>query len=235
MTTIDATAAELPAPSTPPTAARRRIELLVGGVAFAAYARTLLFGFVYDDTTVIRSNPQIQSWSAMWHALAQPYWGAHRAGSGLYRPLFVSTLGALWNGTNHAPIWFHLFAVLLHVAATIAVLRLASRAVERTPAVIGALWFAVQPVHVEAIASVANTSEIIVALLALSLAWLTVGADGSRVVGWRCAAAPWIDVTNGDLSAVMPAAFAQYAVSLTSDGDVPTALDSFELQYVTAN
>jgi hypothetical protein len=88
----------------------------------------------------------------------------------LYRPAFVSIIGVLWNGTNHLPLWFHLFAVLLHVAASVVVFRLAARAAGAAPAAIGALWFAVQPVHVEAIASVANSSEIIVALLALALA-----------------------------------------------------------------
>ena len=163
-------------PIAPPATARRGLELLVGGAAFVAYARTLTFGFVYDDTTVIRSNPQIQGWSALLHALVQPYWGTDGAGSGLYRPLFVSTIGVLWNGITHAPLLFHLFAVLLHIAASVALFRLATRAAGRGPAAIGALWFAVQPVHVEAIASVANSSEIIVALLAL----------GTRVDGRSC-------------------------------------------------
>jgi len=173
----------------PPATARRRLELLVGGAAFIAYARSLTFGFIYDDTTVVRSNPQIQSWSAVLHAFAQPYWGTDRASSGLYRPLFVSTLGVLWNGTNHAPLWFHLFAVLLHVAASVAVFRLAARAAGNSAAAIGALWFAVQPVHVEAIASVANTSEIIVALFALGLASMAGRAesmtDARKPLSWR--------------------------------------------------
>jgi len=50
-----------------------------------------------------------------------------------------------------------------------------------------------------------------------------------------CTSAPWIDVTGGDLSSVSPAPFAQYAVSLTSDGDVPTALDAFTLTYSSRN
>jgi hypothetical protein len=168
--------------------------LLVGGAAFVAYARTLLFGFVYDDTTVIRFNPQLQSWPAVAHALTQPYWGANGAASGLYRPLFVSVLGVLWNATNRAPIWFHLLAVGLHVVASIAVWRLARRAVGNWPAAIGALWFAVQPVHVEAIASVANSSEIMVALCAMLVASSFGRAiDESRTtVGWSSAIVPGV-------------------------------------------
>ena len=175
--------------SAPSATARRWFELLVGGAAFVAYARSLLFGFILDDTTIIRSNPQIQSWSAVLRAFVQPYWGTNGASSGLYRPLFVSVIGALWNTAGHFPFWFHLFAVVMHVAASIMVLRLASRAVAATPAAVGALWFAVQPVHVEAIASVANSSEILVALLALGLASIVWRAGRSRYADlhWRWA------------------------------------------------
>ncbi|HEY4304763.1 MAG TPA: hypothetical protein VGM82_09870 [Gemmatimonadaceae bacterium] len=184
MTTIDARSTT----SAPSATARRWFELLVGGAAFVAYARSLTFGFIYDDTTVIRSNPQIQRWSSVLHALAQPYWGAGGEASGLYRPAFVALIGTLWNATNHLPLWFHLFAVLLHVAASIAVFRIASYAVGKWPAVIGALWFAVQPVHVEAIASVANSSEIMVALLALALAGMVWRRAQSAVeLSWRWA------------------------------------------------
>ena len=109
------------------------------------------------------------------------------AASGLYRPLFVSVLGILWNTIGHLPLWFRLFAVALHVVAAIGVFRLAALAVGAMPAAIGALWFAVQPVHIEAIASVANSSEILVALLALALASMVwrAGRSPHRELNWR--------------------------------------------------
>ncbi len=46
-----------------------------------------------------------------------------------------------------------------------------------------------------------------------------------------CASEPWTDVVNGSVPAVTARPFSQYAVAITTDGDVPTALDWFELIY----
>lgn len=46
-----------------------------------------------------------------------------------------------------------------------------------------------------------------------------------------CAAEPWADVTNGSVPAIVPRRFAQYAVGIATNGDVPTAFDSFDLTY----
>jgi hypothetical protein len=48
-----------------------------------------------------------------------------------------------------------------------------------------------------------------------------------------CATEPWIDVADAAVPAVPARRFAQYAVELTSDGDVPSALDWIEINYST--
>jgi hypothetical protein len=61
------------------------------------------------------------------------------------------------------------------------VFRLLARGVSVIAAAIGAAWFAVHPIHVEAIASVANSSEILVALFTGALALIvarTTANDG---------------------------------------------------------
>ena len=50
----------------------------------------------------------------------------------------------------------------------------AARSVGRFTAAIGALWFATHPLHVEAVASVANTAELLVAGCTIALTWLLV-------------------------------------------------------------
>jgi hypothetical protein len=78
---------------------------------------------------------------------------------------------------------------VLHALATVIVFRLLARGVSVGAAAIGAAWFAVHPVHVEAIASIANGSEIVVTLftglLALRLARST--ADDAKPT-WSSAA-----------------------------------------------
>ncbi|HEY5927281.1 MAG TPA: PA14 domain-containing protein, partial [Kofleriaceae bacterium] len=46
-----------------------------------------------------------------------------------------------------------------------------------------------------------------------------------------CASEPWVDVAYGTLPSAPTRRFAQYAVEMTSDGDIATGLDSIELSY----
>ncbi len=49
-----------------------------------------------------------------------------------------------------------------------------------------------------------------------------------------CAAEPWTDVAADSVPDVPPRAFAQYGATITTNGDIPTALDAVELHYVLA-
>jgi hypothetical protein len=46
-----------------------------------------------------------------------------------------------------------------------------------------------------------------------------------------CASEPWTKLEQDAAPSVMPRRFAQYAVEMMTDGDVPSALDAIELQY----
>ena len=52
-----------------------------------------------------------------------------------------------------------------------------------------------------------------------------------RTCDAACSTEPWTDVENGAVPQVEAKQFAQYAVDFTSNGDTPTAFDSFELSY----
>lgn len=52
-----------------------------------------------------------------------------------------------------------------------------------------------------------------------------------RTCDVACTTEPWLDVSKGAVPAATAKQFAQYAVDFTSDGNVPTAFDSFELSY----
>ena len=175
----------------------RRLErwlvALLVVVAVASFARTLLYGYILDDTSIIRGNPIVQSWAGVVAALTHPFWkedGPSR--SGLYRPLIIAIFTVIWNAGHKFAVWFHLFAVGLHAGATWLVWRLLRRGVGRWPALAAALWFAVHPVHVEAVASIANSSEVLVftwtALLALLLGRANERAARESAIPWPAAA-----------------------------------------------
>lgn len=128
---------------------------------------TLRATFVYDDTSLIRANDRLHAWAAVWRAWGWEYWP--HGGSGLYRPLHVSALAVLWNAGGGRPLPFHLYALALHALAAWMLWRLLARAVSLPAAFAAALWFAVHPLHVEVVASVSNSSDLLVMLFTLLL------------------------------------------------------------------
>ena len=151
----------------------RRTRLAAAAIVLCAILPvlpTLRAAFVYDDTTIIRDNPVLRGWSALLHVWSSPYWsGDGGEALGLYRPVQQALLALVWNLGHGSALLFHLYAILLAAATAIAVWYVLRRGVGWMPAVIAAAWFASHPLHIEAIASVANTSELIVALSTIGL------------------------------------------------------------------
>jgi tetratricopeptide (TPR) repeat protein len=167
----------------------RLILLALLCAAIAPYVQSLTFGYVMDDTTAIRANPDMNGWDSLLTVWTHPYGGEGSPFFGLYRPLTMFIFAFVWNAGGHWALWFHVVAILLHSIATLLVYRMVGSISGRLPAILGALWFAVHPVHVEAVANVANSSEVLVAiwtcLLALHLARAN---EAASEVSWATAA-----------------------------------------------
>ncbi len=139
--------------------------LVLLALAITPLLPTLRAAFVYDDTTIIRDNLLLRGWGALSRAWSQPYWPSDGVDAlGLYRPLHIALLATVWNATGGSALWFHLYALALAALATAAVWWMVRRGVGAAAALVAAAWFATHPLHVEAVASVANTSELIVML-----------------------------------------------------------------------
>jgi len=154
---------------------------LVALAAVVPFLPTLRAGFIYDDTTIVRDNALLRGWSALTRVWSAPYWPTVGNDVGLYRPIHVALLAALWNFGTGSPRLFHLYAIALHLIVAVVLWRLLGVAVGRVAAIVGALWFATHALHVETVASVANSSELLVALFTMALAAVIVRAE--RVEG----------------------------------------------------
>ena len=158
--------------------------------ALAPFLQTLAFGYVLDDTYAIRGNPTLEGWSSLGRVWLEQFGGNGGPFFGLYRPLTATLFALVWNAGGKWPLWFHMVAVLLHVIATLFVWRLLRRAVAGWPAFLSALWFAVHPVHVEAVANITNTSEVLVTIWTIVLAlYLARRVESESVLSWRSALA----------------------------------------------
>ncbi|HKH94675.1 MAG TPA: hypothetical protein VKA54_22905 [Gemmatimonadaceae bacterium] len=162
------------------------VAWLVALVATLPLLPTLRAGFVYDDTTIIRDNVLLRGWSALGRVWSAPYWPTTGVDvSGLYRPLHVALLAVVWNAGGGSPRPFHVYSLALYVLVVLAVWRLLRAGVGVLSATLGALWFATHPLHVEAVASVANSAELLVVGLTIALAWLLSRVSSATVVARR--------------------------------------------------
>lgn len=173
-------------------ATRRTMATLLVAAAIVPFASALRFRFIMDDTWIFNGNTAIHGWSSLLTLWGQPYLAASQtAHAGLYRPLLMVTLAFIWNAGLRAPFWFHLYVIAMHAVATSLVWRVLRRATTPGAALIAALWFAVHPLHIEAVANIANSSEVLVTVATLMLVLHVARVDWSlsanRRVSWSAA------------------------------------------------
>lgn len=168
------------------TAERVALFLVILAAALP-YLASLTFGFVYDDLGVIVEVPSRHTWMGVLQAWVQSYWGNPE--TGLYRPVAQFLYALLWNLGGGKPWLFHLYAIAIHVGTSLGVWWLLGRATNRWAAFFGALLFAVDPVHVEAVANIVNSSEVLVALFGIACIGIVIRASArcepGSAIGWR--------------------------------------------------
>jgi len=147
--------------------------------AILPYLTTLSYGFVYDDDVQVAAMPALKPWHMLPGYFLHPIPGftAH-----YYRPLFF-----LWLQMNRS-IWgsrtwgWHLGSVLMHAGASLLVLAVLRRYIANINwAALGALIFAVHPVHVESVAWISGSTDPLmsVGLLGSLLLWMKSRVDPS--------------------------------------------------------
>lgn len=159
-----------------------RAAFLVLVVAMGAYANSLGNGFAYDDTHIVERNPVVTT-PMLQEALLGRYWPSAREGSGLYRPVVVTSLALEWQAFGGSPLVFHLDNVIAHALVSLVVMIFLTNFVGTAAALGGALLFAVHPVHVEAVANIVGRSEVYAAAAVLFACHLYLSGDNWE--GWR--------------------------------------------------
>lgn len=159
----------------------RRSYWIVFAAALAAHLTSLFNGFADDDPLVIPLNSVVTH--GRWgQALLGPYWHVAGASARLYRPVTIGSFTLEWRLWGGSPLGYHAVNLLIHGVVAVLVLALLRRMVPALPALAGALWFALQPVHVEAVANVVGRSELYAAVFFLGACLLYL--DGVAWEGW---------------------------------------------------
>lgn len=177
--------------------------------AFLAVVTAVLYGsamdgeLVYDDLTLVDQSPATQSFGAAYDRAMEPLYAFSNPGAevqrGLWRPLTTFTLAAgrtlsdVFAGdqptASDRAFGFHLVSLLLHIAASCLLYRLAVRLIRSRAEVsagraecagaAAALLFAVHPTQVESVAWISAVNDPLWASLALA-ALLRYDAAGAR-------------------------------------------------------
>ena len=141
---------------------------LVGATACAVYAITLGGTFIYDDVAHVVKNPKLTAGNPFWLILTTRY---NDGEDNLYRP--IVSLSFLIQYRLHGTLaWpYHLVNLLLHAWVSMGVALLAFRISSvatagnaAAVALLSGLYFAVHPIHVEAVAGIVGRAELLCTL-----------------------------------------------------------------------
>lgn len=174
---------------------QRFLLALVLAATLVFYLGTLQYDFVYDDHEQIVENPYLRSWRYLPTFLTESLWQQFSPlPSSYYRPLFQAWLGFEYTVFGLRAWGWHLTSVLLHVAVTFLVYRLARRLLrDDWVALFAAAVFGLHPVHTEAVAWVSAVPEPLLAvfLIAAFLAYLNGRVATPNRRAWLGASLLW--------------------------------------------
>jgi len=187
-------------PAAPAPRRRTALALVAVAAAVAAYANTLLGGFVYDDRFQVVENPWLRGFGNVPRAFGTNVWAFEGGVSNYYRPLMHVSYILTYAVAGLRPWAFHAVNVLLHAAVTALAFLAARRCLEESGAeargadygaFAAALLFATHPIHTEVVAWVACVPDLLLGLLALLAIllhrrpspWARAGAVGSVFAG----------------------------------------------------
>jgi len=137
-------------------------------VAFAVYANTIGSDFIWDDEYLILNNSQIKSFSHLGNVFKTYVGYGSENINTFYRPIQELSNMIDYFLWGLEPFGFHLTNVILHSLVAVMVFIFIFNITGNTPAsFIAALFYAVHPVHTEAVAYIAGRADSLYSLFML--------------------------------------------------------------------
>jgi hypothetical protein len=158
-----------------------RWRLGVPLIVALAFLPGLLGGFVYDDIALIRDNPRAHGLGHVVEAFTSSFWQAADSAR-YYRPLVTLSYLQDWSLGGGEAWTFHLTNVLLHMAASMLALSVATRWTgSRAAGILVALLVAVHPSRSQSVLWISGRPDLLMTCFALGCVELAHrGAMASR-------------------------------------------------------
>src|SRR5262245_41006222 len=169
----------------------RRALLAVVGAAVLAGLPSLLPGFIHDDHRIIEQNELIRDPRRIPEILTRGYWTVDaNAVPNLYRPVTILSFAANYAIGGLRPAGYRAVDLALHALAAALVFLLGRRVLGAVtpsggPALFSGLFFALHPVHTEALGLVVGRSDLLAAVGTLGSVLLFIGARDREASGDR--------------------------------------------------
>lgn len=143
-------------------------HLIVVAVALGVYSNTLANDWVLDDFPQILDNPWIKSVRHLKDIFTQNAWAFDARDSSYYRPMIQVIYMLTYYIFGLRPWAFHLVNMLFHAGVCLLVFLTVSRLLRESidaragvfPALVGAILFAVHPIHTEVVAPVMGMHDL---------------------------------------------------------------------------
>jgi Flp pilus assembly protein TadD len=146
------------------------------------YGRSVGYGFCYDDLHSVAHNPHLRDLRQVPAFFVDPSLFSADPHQAMYRPVLLLTYALDWQVGGPGAAVFHLTNVLLHALTAALVALLAGRLLGLAAAWWAGLWFAVQPLNVEAANYISSRSDTLMTALVLGacLAYLRYRESGQQ-------------------------------------------------------
>jgi tetratricopeptide (TPR) repeat protein len=155
---------------------RRMQFLLVAVLSVLPYLPSLNFGFVYDDDAQVLQNPLLSSWHSLPTFFTHQSWSFlySAARADYYRPVLLMWLALNRHLFGLHPAGWHFASLCLHGAiAGLLFLLLLRHGFPSSIAFVSALYFALHSVHIESVAWISGSTDLLACfgMLASLLLW----------------------------------------------------------------
>lgn len=140
---------------------------------FALYARGLGNGFVTDDRSEVLKDHLIRSFANIPRLFSTGVWFfANVKAENFYRPMKLLAYSVEYHLFGFHPLPWHVANLVLHFAVVASLYFLVRDLASAQLAFWSALWFAIHPIHVEAVAWIAGGNDLLCGLALVLALWL---------------------------------------------------------------
>lgn len=133
------------------------------------YSNSLRNPFIWDDDALVVKNPFLSSWANLPRAFTSDLYPGVTSGSNFYRPL--QTISYMWDYHfwQLDPFGYHLSNIILQVLVSFLVFLFSRIILKDTRiAIAAAIFFALNPLHTEAVTYISGRAEMLMGIFLLS-------------------------------------------------------------------